>query len=414
MLPSTRTNLPPYARLPAIIAVMIVLSLSIGAGILHYVEDRLVDYSGDSLLIAAADIADKLDRVLAERHGDVSMLARAFSPMTHDRAHMTEYLTWMKNAYPVYQWMGVVDAQGRIVAATDPASMGRDQSDSEWFRAVRDRGGIHVRDVQASEDSGGNLSVAFTAPITGSQGKFLGAVTTRVSLPALEDVFALAIATLKIEMPAATIEYQFLNHDGDVIVDSILRQEGMVNFKLLGLPSALAVDSGQPGHVIERHLRRNVPVVTGYAQTHGYSGFPGFHWGILIRMDLSDILAPIQGVLWKVGAAGALVLGPMLGFLLWSTGRLRKEWTIAQEETARATVAENGSLMKNAELSKALQEIKVLRGFIPICMSCKKIRDDKGSWQQLESYIQKRSEALFSHGVCPDCYQKLSDKYLSG
>ena len=77
----------------------------------------------------------------------------------------------------------------------------------------------------------------------------------------------------------------------------------------------------------------------------------------------------------------------------------------AQEEALRKA---------NAELSQALQEVKVLRGFIPICMSCKKIRDDKGFWQQLESYIQKRSEALFSHGVCPDCYQKLSDKYLSG
>lgn len=75
----------------------------------------------------------------------------------------------------------------------------------------------------------------------------------------------------------------------------------------------------------------------------------------------------------------------------------------AQEDALRKT---------NAELSQALQEVKVLRGFIPICMSCKKIRDDKGFWQQLESYIQKHSEALFSHGVCPDCYQKLSDKYL--
>ena len=74
--------------------------------------------------------------------------------------------------------------------------------------------------------------------------------------------------------------------------------------------------------------------------------------------------------------------------------------------------AQEGALRKaNAELSQALQEVKVLRGFIPICMSCKKIRDDKGFWQQLESYIQKHSEALFSHGVCPDCYQKLAVEY---
>ena len=55
------------------------------------------------------------------------------------------------------------------------------------------------------------------------------------------------------------------------------------------------------------------------------------------------------------------------------------------------------------ELREALAEVKTLRGFIPICASCKKIRDDAGYWQQIEKYIQDRSEAQFSHGLCPDC-----------
>jgi len=62
---------------------------------------------------------------------------------------------------------------------------------------------------------------------------------------------------------------------------------------------------------------------------------------------------------------------------------------------------------KNRDLEQALREVKVLRGFIPICASCKKIRDDKGYWQQIETYIQERSEALFSHGICKDCVKKL-------
>ena len=55
------------------------------------------------------------------------------------------------------------------------------------------------------------------------------------------------------------------------------------------------------------------------------------------------------------------------------------------------------------ELQVALARIKVLSGFIPICSSCKKIRDDQGYWNQLEAYIQNHSEAQFSHGICPDC-----------
>ncbi|MBF0529927.1 MAG: PAS domain S-box protein, partial [Deltaproteobacteria bacterium] len=58
------------------------------------------------------------------------------------------------------------------------------------------------------------------------------------------------------------------------------------------------------------------------------------------------------------------------------------------------------------ELQVALNEVKTLRGFIPICASCKKIRNDEGYWEQIEEYISDRSEAQFSHGICPDCAKK--------
>ena len=59
------------------------------------------------------------------------------------------------------------------------------------------------------------------------------------------------------------------------------------------------------------------------------------------------------------------------------------------------------------DLQKALSEVKTLKGIFPICASCKKIRDDKGYWNQVEVYIRDRSEAEFSHGICPDCMKKL-------
>jgi hypothetical protein len=59
------------------------------------------------------------------------------------------------------------------------------------------------------------------------------------------------------------------------------------------------------------------------------------------------------------------------------------------------------------KLQDALEQIKILRGVLPICASCKKIRDDKGCWNQLEVYIKEHPEAVFSHGICPDCAKKL-------
>ncbi len=59
------------------------------------------------------------------------------------------------------------------------------------------------------------------------------------------------------------------------------------------------------------------------------------------------------------------------------------------------------------ELRNALDNIKTLKGLLPICAECKKIRDDKGYWKQIENYIQEHSDALFSHGICPSCADKL-------
>lgn len=60
-----------------------------------------------------------------------------------------------------------------------------------------------------------------------------------------------------------------------------------------------------------------------------------------------------------------------------------------------------------SKLQDALNKIKTLKGIIPICAACKKIRDDKGYWNQIESYIKEHSEADFSHGICPECAEKL-------
>lgn len=63
-------------------------------------------------------------------------------------------------------------------------------------------------------------------------------------------------------------------------------------------------------------------------------------------------------------------------------------------------------ILQNVELQKALGEIKQLKGIIPICAGCKKIRDDSGYWHQVESYVRAHTEAEFSHGLCPDCLIK--------
>jgi len=59
-----------------------------------------------------------------------------------------------------------------------------------------------------------------------------------------------------------------------------------------------------------------------------------------------------------------------------------------------------------ADLQEALTSIKVLKGLIPLCAWCKKVRDDKGYWKKVERYIEEHSDASFTHGICPQCLQK--------
>ena len=178
-----------YPWLPVLIVGMTIVAFVIGVVMLRSIEVRMVEATGENLTLASAEIADKLDRLLFERHGDVRMMARAFSGRPLDKKYLDEYLHWTKNTYaPVYLWLGVADAQGRMIAATEPEMVGQDSARSAWFEGVRRTGAVRVDEVEVHESTHKIESVAFTAPIVDAKGEFLGVVTSRVGLPRLEDV----------------------------------------------------------------------------------------------------------------------------------------------------------------------------------------------------------------------------------
>jgi len=89
-----------------------------------------------------------------------------------------------------------------------------------------------------------------------------------------------------------------------------------------------------------------------------------------------------------------------------------------EERTAELSIANEELLRTNLEkemaiegLKEALNKISTLRGLLPICAACKKIRDDKGYWNQIETYIMDHTGADFSHGICPDCAKELYGEY---
>jgi PAS domain S-box-containing protein len=104
--------------------------------------------------------------------------------------------------------------------------------------------------------------------------------------------------------------------------------------------------------------------------------------------------------------------GTEMDCLLSSTVRQAKDGSILGYQGITRDITERKRAEEEREklvrdLQKALSEVKMLKGILPICASCKKIRDDKGYWNQVEVYIRDHSEAEFSHGICPECKEKL-------
>jgi hypothetical protein len=134
------------------------------------------------------------------------------------------------------------------------------------------------------------------------------------------------------------------------------------------------------------------------------------------------------GVLWQTIAAGKEWSGEFHnkkknGELYWESasispirdlaGRVTHYVAVKEDITAhKQTEAERDTLIQ--DLQDALASVKSLSGLLPICASCKKIRDDQGYWSQVESYIQNTPMPPFTHGICPDCIKKLYPDLAEG
>lgn len=336
----------------AVIALLTLLYLGWAA---YTVQYGLIQSSGHSLVQAATDAASKLDMTILERYRDIQLLST--SPITHGQnpETLTKYLRELVHAHPVYRWIGVTDSRGRIIATTDTSNTSLDRSQSHWFQLARTITGVRILDAQVSDESGGTSAIIVIAPLHSPDGRFLGAIAAVVGVPSLMHILDDTMQVLKnIKWTEEShIEYQLLNEKGDLIADSTLRQEGNLNLKQLGLPSATLVGMNARGFVEETHFRRGTSVITAYAQLTIAHADPTLRWGILVRVDRDSILAPIRSFLWKLSFLAILILLPLLGLVLGMIKALHGEWGTTKREFQRASDAET-ALKKRTEALHAL------------------------------------------------------------
>jgi len=124
----------------------------------------------------------------------------------------------------------------------------------------------------------------------------------------------------------------------------------------------------------------------GHQVLAAYEAVTELGLGIVAKIDLTEVRAPFV----RTGLLSALLglLAVLIGAVLFH--RVTHPLVLSLERNV-------------AELQAAMTQVKQLSGLLPICASCKKIRDDRGQWEPIETYLRKHSEASFTHGLCPAC-----------
>jgi type II secretory pathway pseudopilin PulG len=186
-----------------------------------------------------------------------------------------------------------------------------------------------------------------------------------------------------------TGEFTLAKKDGDNIVFLLShRHYDLNNPKPVSMQSAWAEPmklalSGKSGTITGLDYR-------GEKVLAAYEPVAELDLGIVAKIDLSEIRKPFikAGMISLLFGVVCILIGSIL--FIYITNPLLKQLS--------ATVK---------DLEESLDKVRLLSGLLPICASCKKIRDDKGYWTQIESYISHRSEAEFTHSICPECSEKL-------
>ena len=200
-----------------------------------------------------------------------------------------------------------------------------------------------------------------------------------------ESNYPMRILIAEDDLTSRTVLEAVLKKEGHEVVAAVNGGDAWTLMQQDDAPSLAILDWMMP-EMDGPELARNIRSQQGQR--------PAYIIMLTTKDDKSDIVAALEA------GADDYLTKP------FDTGELR-----ARVDVGRRTIALQEALADQAEeLRKALDEIKTLSGIIPICATCKKVRDDNGYWNQVEVYIRNHSDASFSHGICPDCMAKFEEQ----
>lgn len=395
------------ARLSSYFLLFGIVPMVILAAITFSALDKMKGKVGAEYQNNAANIADKIDRNLFERYGDVQ--AFGLNRVVFERSNwykadaknspLVQTMNQYVSTYGLYSLTLFVDTEGRVIAVNSKDNKGNDIDsrplyeknyfDSEWFKAVESGSfttkmpftapgndlatGTYIEDVHVDDDvklaykGDDGLTIGFSAPVRDPNGKTIGYWSNRTKFSTVEEM----IQSAYLELAAAdkkSAEITLLDGKGNIIVDhdpstsgtteikhdlSVIGKLNLVDKKIMA--AAAAVD-GKSGYGFDTHARKKIDQVAGYTHLKGALGYPGMNWSVLVRSPVSEAAAEIQTIASQVWVTIFACVGLILGIGFWIGRKMGNSIRNSSEKLMAAATEVSAAAGQISQSSQSLAE----------------------------------------------------------
>ncbi len=331
--------------LVSLIGASLVLILFVYGYGLSKIQHELLDRTGEVLELAAVAIAGEWDQVVAERTKDMRIMAHSPMFVSSEPQAMKEYFHSLTDTSTGFSWLGFLDPQGQEVVANGLAPLNQNIRDLAAFQESRQTKALAMQVVPYSTGLPGPRVLMLAFPVFHLSGELSGVIVGALNIAVVEKIAAGSLAAISTNLQKSLpVEWQMVTVNGEVLLDSVLQEEGQVNLATLLVPSALRLTQQPHGHIQEQHGRRHVPVLTGFARTQAMGNLSTDHWGVLVRANREDVLSTTHAFIFQLALAGGLLLLPVFGLVFWMSRR----WQRAHHDIIEAEKKYRG-IFENAQ-----------------------------------------------------------------
>ncbi len=354
------------AKLVTVFLIFGVIPMAVVGVISFGAANEMKENSGSRFMSEAQSLADKIDRNLFERYGDVQAFgyndaitrtSQWYDPTEYNV--ISQVMNKYVQAYGIYDLALLVDTKGDLIAVNYTDAQGepidsqflfeKNFSRTPWFQALEAgqftttmpftapgndiSSGTFIEDVHLDPDvkqalGTDGMVMGFSAPVYDENGTVVAYWSNRTNFRVVEDIFQAAYTNLK-NMGFAGAELTLLDQDGRILIDYDPMTTGTekivhdfdvlmkLNLSQKGVSVAQAAVQGETGFQFARHARKGISQVGGYTHLQGALGFPGMNWAVLVRVPEEEAVAGANSIQNQVMVTGLICLGLLVPLGMW-------------------------------------------------------------------------------------------------